>query len=97
MACFFLIIKKKEKVNNNVVLYLAVRRGCEHTHTVKEETLRAVGRGCGLTHTFLRGRIISLHVVLRMCGYGYSPLCRVLLCRAFLCVRASLPPANLPT
>ena len=48
----------------------AVCHGCEHTHTVKEETWCAVCHGYGVTHTFLRGGIIFLHTVYRRCGYN---------------------------
>ena len=80
--------KKKSKLDNRVVLYLAVRYGCEHTHTserepyvpyvvgtqgvhthtAREETLRAVRRGCWVTHTFSRSRIVFLLTALRGCG-----------------------------
>ena len=47
----------------------AVRRGCNLTHTVREETLRAVRRGCDLTHTV---REETLRTVRRGCVINHT-------------------------
>ena len=45
--------------------------GCEHTHTVREETSFTVCCRCRVIYTFSRGRIIFSHAVHRRCVYSY--------------------------
>ena len=47
---------------------------CEYTHTLKEEHLRAVRRGCGVTHGLYRGSVVLLRVVHPGCGYTHTVL-----------------------
>ena len=57
-SIFFFLNEQKQQqqnVNHKVVLYLAVRGGREHNLTVREETLRAVYRGCEHTHAIREG------------------------------------------
>ena len=56
---------------------------CVSTHTIKEERLPAVRRGCGL-----RGRIVSLHAVRVAMATGQFAECQS---ANFFCVVASLP------
>ena len=48
----------------------AVCQGYENTYTIREETLPAVGHGCGVTYTLSRRRIVFLHAICH--GYGYT-------------------------
>ena len=62
----------------------AIPCGCEHTHTVKEETLPAIRHRCGVNHNFSRGRIVFLHARHHRYAYGYRWVCWVPVCQLFL-------------
>ena len=107
-----LLVNKKKSIHKKFLLHLAVRYGCEHTHTserepyvpyvvgtqgvhthtAREETLRAVRRGCWVTHTFSRSRIVFLHALRRMCDYGSTGQSAECQCaHSESLVRATLP------